>query len=280
MSRSFANSLLYAMRNLKLFALLLLPIMVGGCSILQGTKLLAPENAGFSKIASNLYVESGADEAAQAALRDAMAKAENAICTAYGSVNSRPVVHVCISEGCYGTFGGRGDRAKVYYGHLILLSPRGLNWHYIAHEWSHAEIFSRLTLSAWWWQLPQWFDEGIAVAVSEAPENSEAHWQFLVESNLPRPTREELYTFRSLSQWGDAVGRYGEKKNLERKAKGEPEIRPVYTAAGHELRPWLAKAGSAGLLRLIGQLNSGMAFEPAYRTADIAVERGAPRSSP
>ena len=279
MSRSRTNGLRYAMRNLTLPMLLLLPVMIGGCSILQGSKLLAPEKVGFSKIATNLYVEPGADETAQIALRDAMAKAESAIFAAYGSVNSRPVVHVCISEGCYGAFGGRGDRARVYYGNLILLSPRGSNWHYIAHEWSHAEIFSRLTITAWW-QLPQWFDEGIAVAVSEAPENSEAHWQFLVESNVPRPTREELYTFRSLSQWGDAVGRYGEKKNLARKAKGEPEIRPVYTAAGHELRPWLAKAGSAGLIRLIGQLNSGMVFEAAYRTANTAVARGAQRPSP
>lgn len=252
-------------RKPQLLALLLSAIMIGGCSILQGSKLIAPEDAGFSKVAPHLYVESGADEAAQETLRDAMAKAESAIRAAYGSVNSCPTVHACVSESCYDTFGGRGARAKVYYGRLILLSPRGLNWHYIAHEWSHAEMFSRLTFAAWRLRLPQWFDEGVAVAVSEAPENSEAHWQFLVESNVARPTREELYTFRTPSQWDDAVGRYGEKKNLERKARGEPEIRPVYTAAGHELRLWLANAGRAGLLRLIAQLNSGMDFESAYR---------------
>ena len=267
------------MRTLKLFALLLSLISIGGCSILQGSKLLAPENAGFSKVASNLYVETSADEASRTMLRQAMAKAEDAIRTAYGSVNSRPIVHACISEGCYDSFGGRGSRAKVYHGRLILLSPRGLNWHYIAHEWSHAELFSRLTIAAWWWKLQQWFDEGVAVAVSEAPENSESHWQFLIASNIPRPTRKELYTFKSLSQWDDAVGRYGEKKNRERKAKGEPEIRPVYTAAGHELRPWLAKAGSAGLLQLIEQLNSGVELESAYQTTNTSVERDAPQAA-
>lgn len=198
-------------------------------------------------------------------LRDAMEKAENSIRAAYGNVISRPVVHACITEKCYKVFDGYGSRAKVY-GDRILLSPRGLNWHYLAHEWSHAEMSSRLTLSAWW-RMPQWFDEGVAVAISEAPENSESHWLFLVESNIFRPTPEELHSFKSLRQWDDAVGRYGEKKNAERKAKGEPEIRPVYTAAGHELRPWLAKAGSAGLLAFIARLNGGEEFMSAYETA-------------
>lgn len=266
------------MRYLKNVMLLLLLNLIGGCSLLQGSKLLAPENFGMTAVTPSIYVEAGADEATRLKLRDAMEKAESAIRAAYGSVNSRPIVHACISEGCYEAFGGRSSVAKVY-GDRILLSPRGLNWHFLAHEWSHAEMRSRLALSAWW-RMPQWFDEGVAVAVSEAPEHSENHWQFLVTSNVTRPTREELHTYRSLRQWLNAVHRYGEDENIDRKAKGEPEIRPVYSAAGHELRPWLARAGSAGLLHFIAHLNGGEEFESAYQTANIATERNAPRPSP
>jgi hypothetical protein len=247
------------MRYLKMVIFPLLLSLIGGCGVLQGGKLLAPESFGLTPVAPNIYVEAGADEATRVKFRDAMEHAENAIRTAYGGVNSRPIVHACISEGCYEAFGGRGSIAKVY-GNRILLSPRGLNWHFLAHEWSHAEMRSRLTLSAWW-HMPRWFDEGVAVAVSEAPEHSESHWQFLVASNIPRPTREELHTFKSLRQWLDAVHQYGEDKNIERKAKGEPEIRPVYSAAGHELRPWLAKAGSQGLLAFLERLNEGEEFD-------------------
>lgn len=266
------------MPNPQLFVLLASLVTIGGCSVLHGNKLLAPENAGFSKVAPYLYVETGADETTQNALRDATARAERSIRTAYGSVSSRPIIHACVSESCYAAFGGPGPRAKVYDGHLILLSPRGLNWHYIAHEWSHAEMFSRLGIGAWW-KLPQWFDEGVAVAISEAPENSESHWRFLVETKVPRPTREELYTFKSLRQWDDAVGRYGEKQNLARRARGEDEIRPVYTAAGHEVRPWLASVGRNGLLGLIEQLNRGTDFETAYQPADPAAA-GETRQAP
>lgn len=265
------------MRFLKIVIFPLLLSLIGGCSVLQGVKLLAPESAGFSPVTANLYVETGADEETKARLRGAIDESERAIRTTYGNVMSHPTVYACISEGCYESFGGKGSRAKVY-GDRILLSPRGLNWHFLAHEWSHAEMFTRLNWSALW-HMQQWFDEGVAVAVSEAPEHSERHWQFLVDSNIPRPTREELHTFKSLRQWLDAVHRYGEAKNIERKRNGEPEVHPLYAAAGHELRPWLAKAGSQGLLALLKRLNDGEDFESAYRTIDIAVERDAPQAT-
>ncbi len=265
------------MRQFGIIVLLLTASLLSGCSVIQGGKLLTPESFGLTPVAPNIYVEAGADETARGNLREAMNKAEEVIHVAYGSVNSRPIVHACITEGCYEAFGGRGSVAKVY-GDRILLSPRGLNWHFLAHEWSHAEMSTRLTFSAWK-RMPQWFDEGVAVAISEAPEHSENHWQYLVTSNIPRPTREELHTFKSLRQWLEAVQRYGEDKNIERKAKGEPEIRPVYSAVGHELRPWLAKVGSLGLLAFIARMNDGEDFESAYQTANTAVERDAPQAA-
>ena len=253
-------------------------VTINGCSIFQGGKLLAPEYFGLTPVTPSIYVEPGADEVTRIRLRESMEQAESSIRAAYGDVASRPTVNACITEGCYEAFGGgRGSLAKVY-GKRILLSPRALNWHLLAHEWSHAEMSTRLTFFAWK-RMPQWFDEGVAVAVSEAPEHSQSHWQSLVVANIARPTREELRTFKSLRQWLDAVHRYGEEKNIERRAKGEPEIRPVYSAAGQELRPWLARAGSQGLLAFIARMNDGEDFESAYDTANTAVERDAPQAA-
>ena len=117
-----------------------------------------------------------------------------------------------------------------------------------------------------WKRTPQWFDEGLAVAISEAPENSENHWQFLITANIPRPTRAELLTYQSLQQWLAAVHRFGDDKNFERVAQGQPTLSPVYAAAVHEVRPWLAQVGSQGLLQVIQRMNEGMDFEAAYAT--------------
>ena len=253
------------MNKLKIFVLLF-SCLSSGCSNIQGSKLLLPESFNLTPISPTIYVEVGASDKIREQLLVDMKKAENAIRQTYGDVKSRPLVHACVSEECYESFGGRGSKAKVY-GNRILLSPRGLNWHFLAHEWSHSEIQTRLSFSAWW-QLPQWFNEGVAVVVSDDPKYSEKHWQFLVESNIPRPSQKELYRLKSLSQWLDAVKHYGATQNAVRRAKGESEIRPLYTAAGLEVRSWLSKTGSDGLLTFIESLNNGDEFESLYRTAN------------
>ena len=250
------------MNYVRLLVLLVSAGCIGGCSNIRGAKLLFPESFGLVEVQQNVYIEIGAGEKAKAEIREAVIKAESAIHSTYDGVEAHPVVHACITEECYASFGGIGSRAKIY-GNYILLSPRGLNWHFLAHEWSHDEMRARLTLAAWW-RLPQWFDEGLAVAVSEAPEHSEDQWRFLVASGAQRPTRTELFSYRSLRQWLEAVQHFGEAQNAERNARGEPEVRPVYAAAGHEVRPWLAEVGSQGLLELINKLNDGEEFETVY----------------
>lgn len=221
-----------------------------------------PETFGFVPIGPGLFVEQSADEATRNNLREAMEIARKAVISTYGDAKASPVVNACVTERCFWLHGGRGEFAKVF-GNRILLSPRGLNWHFIGHEWSHAEMFTRLNLSAWK-RLPQWFDEGVAVAVSEAPEHSEEHWQFLVVGNIARPAREELYALKTLDEWLDAARRYSDNKNRERRERGETEIHSLYAAAGHEVRPWLAQVGTPGLLGLIDRLNAGETFEAAY----------------
>lgn len=240
----------------------MLAVLLSGCSTLRGGRLLAPETFGFERVADNVYVEAGADAATRALLQDELRRAEVAMHAVYGEVLSSPVVHACLSDQCLYRFGGEGTFAKVY-GNRILLSRRGMNWHFIAHEWSHAELSKRLGLVAWR-EMPQWFDEGVAVVVSEAPEHSEQHWQYLDAHGIAKPNRDELHTFKKLAQWLGAAKRYQDGKNAERRARGEPEIHALYAAAGHEVRPWFAQVGTAGLLELIAQLNAGADFSALY----------------
>lgn len=270
------------MIRLRTITLLLTLGLLSGCgmlhSVAQSGKLFAPESFGLIQIAPHLYVEAGTDEATQDRLRADMARAEAAMRRAYGSVSARPTVHACITEKCYAAFGGQGSIAKVF-GQRILLSPRGLNWHFLAHEWSHAEMSTRLKLLAWK-RMPQWFDEGLAVTISEAPEHSENHWQWLINTDIPRPTREELLTYQSLQQWLAAVHRFGDDKNFERAAQSQPTLSPVYAAAGQEVRPWLAQVGSPGLLNLIQHMNAGSDFDTAYGPQTQQPSTPTPKSYP
>ena len=236
-------------------------VLIGG-KHLRGGLLWAPETFGFSQVSEDLYIEEGADAATRATLQAAMSRAEAAIRDAYGGVLSRPVVHACLSQDCLVRFGGQGTFGKAYANRL-LLSRRGMSWHFIAHEWSHAEMLKRLTLLGWR-EMPQWFDEGFAVVVSEAPEHSEVHWQYLEARGIAKPSREELISFKRFTQWQAAAARYHDGKNTERRARGEPEVHSLYAAAGHEVRPWFAKEGSEGLLKVIERLNAGAEFSAVY----------------
>lgn len=251
--------------------------LLTGCSVIQSGKMLAPESFGLTQITPHLYVEDGADAALKAQLQEAMTLAEAAVRANFGDVQSRPSVHACVSQLCFEALGGRGERAKVF-GRRILLSPQAHNWHLIAHEWSHAEMSTRLGFWAWK-RMPQWFDEGLAVLVSQAPEHSQAHWQFLVHHQITRPTRDELLALKSLKQWVEAFGRYNQE-NIQRKAKGESEISPVYAAAGHEVAIWFAQAGTTGLLKLIERLNNGADFDAAYQPGNTSWESAAPSPKP
>lgn len=263
-----------SLRLLRAATLTVLLLYLNGCSLMQSSKLLAPEPFGLTQVAPQVYIENTADAEAKEKLGADVLRARQAIAAFYGEVRSQPSVHVCLTEQCYWRFGGRGELAKVF-AYRILISPRAFNWHFIAHEWSHAEMLARLNFGAWR-RLPQWFDDGVAVAVSQAPEHSEEHWQYLRDKHIPRPTRQELYSYQSLSAWIDAVVRFGDNRNRERKARGEPEIHSLYTAAGHEVRLWLTQVGRPGLLAIIDKLNQGADFAAIYTPAPQPAEDLAP----
>ncbi|MCB2186042.1 MAG: hypothetical protein KQJ78_06465 [Deltaproteobacteria bacterium] len=254
------------MKYFKLFCIVLLGFLLAACTQLKYAKLALPECFGMTRLANDIYIEKGADQATKDRLLAARELARKQIAAAYGEVQSTPTVYACITEECFQSFGGVTARAKNIGGRL-LLSPRGLNWHYLAHEWSHDELYTRLGFWTWHRQMPQWFDEGLAVAISQAPEHSESHWQALAAAGVPRPGREELRASVSLQDWQALVRRYGVLQNEERRARGELEIHPVYAAAGHEVRPWLAQAGQAGLLELLQRLKEGESFAVAYAPA-------------
>ena len=244
------------MRQLPILTLLL-ALLLGGCNALPDSS-----DAGLQAIAPNIYVEPAMDGVTRARLIQTLAEAERAIGIMYGSVRSRPPVYACVTVNCYTHLGGTLGSTAEALDDRILLSPTGLNWHFIAHEWAHVELFTRMTPPAWK-QLPQWFNEGLAVAISQEPEYSENAWQYLLTANMPHPSYPELRGLRSLQQWTGAVGFY--QQQVQSRQFGGIGVSPVYTAAGHVVRNWLAAVGNQGVLMLIQRMNAGESFDAAYQ---------------
>lgn len=227
---------------------LLLALFTSGCNALPNAS-----DAGLQAITPHIHVEPAMDGMTRARLMQTITEAERAIGATYGSVRSRPPVYACVTIHCYTHLGGTYGSTAEALDDRILLSPTGLNWHFIAHEWAHVELFKRMTPAAWK-QLPQWFNEGLAVAISQEAEYSENAWQYLLTTRTPHPSYPELRALRTQSQWTGAVSFYQ-----------QANISPVYTAAGHVVRHWLAAVGNQGVLVLIQRMNAGESFDAAYQ---------------
>jgi len=247
------------MRPLPIIIAFFLAIAPAACSTLKSAKLWAPESFGMVSIAPQIYVDPAMEESARAELAEAINSARQRIRLYYGSILSDPEIIACSTEKCFQKTGGVTARAKAYGASKLLLSPRGQTAPMIAHEWSHAELHTRLNGYFEMNAIPRWFDEGLAVVVSNEPTHSEAIWLEIQQSGIITPMLSELET---REKWMAAVKKYGDTSiNVE-------QYKVVYATAGHEVRRWYRKAGRTGLTNLIESIRQNKPFSQAYMEAE------------
>ena len=229
--------------------------LITGCSTLNSAKLFAPESFGMEEIADNIYVDSNMEEWQQEQLLTSVETARQRIHLYYGSVVSEPQIFACSTEECFQAIGGVTARGKAYGASKLLLSPRGITAPMIAHEWSHAELHTRVGGFFKVKNIPRWFDEGLAVLVSDEPSHSEEVWKKMMASGTKIPHLTELETRK---QWLTAARQYGDTSiNPEKYSV-------VYTTAGHEVRSWYRKVGRVGLAKFIEEIRQDKPFKEAY----------------
>ena len=163
----------WALRGLG--ALLLLAVCALGALGLAEPAIAAlgcPGCYGFERLAGRLYVDPAMPAETRATLRRAMGEAPDRLARFYGGSASAPVVLACSDEACQRRING-GEALGVAYGSYGLrLSPRGLDRVIVLHELSHIELNARfgteravLGVGG----VPAWFDERVAVVVSDDP---------------------------------------------------------------------------------------------------------------
>lgn len=187
-----------------------------------------PSCYGFTDLGDGIYVEDGMPADRREAAKATVAAARARVRDFYGDLQSRPRVLLCGTDACYRPLGG-GSRGIALLDRALILSPRGADTVIIAHELAHAELHRRIGLTATLARsVPQWFDEGLAVVVSDDP-------RYLAPG--PDRCREnpdgDLPASRAA--WIETADSAG-----------------LYAKAGCKVSRWLdAHGGSTGLLRLV-----------------------------
>ena len=201
---------------------------------------------GFEKIESGIYVQSGMPVEEQALTKRVLVLAENRIRYFYGDIEYHPRVLICATQKCIGRIGG-GDATSGSVGaFVLLLGPKGMNEIDISHELSLIEVSGRIGIyHSIMDTVPAWFDEGVAVVASDAPE-----FAALAKANqngcLNTPT-DHLPVDKT--RWFEEASKY-------------PFI---YAQAGCRVAEWMAtRGGSHGISRLLARIAKGESFDRAY----------------
>jgi len=120
---------------------------------------------GLERVRKGLHVEPGISAAHRQQVTDAVDEGTRRVAAFFGGLRSDPEFLACLTDACYARIGGGGERGIAVLNRAVMLSPRGIDQVIAAHELTHVELHARLGNGS----VPQWFDEGLAVLVSDDP---------------------------------------------------------------------------------------------------------------
>ncbi len=127
----------------------------------------------------------------------------------------------------------------------ICVSDEYLELDILAHEITHAELHTRLSMRAYQ-RIPTWFDEGLATQNDYRERYSEEQWIAQTDNGENTVPLEDMDTPAEFYA-------------------GEAEDRRFrYLNAKHEIAKWMESHGQQGLLELLEKLNDGVDFYTAY----------------
>jgi len=207
--------------------------------------LACPMCYGLDPLGADTFVEHGMTPAERAHVADVLAEARNRVRAFYGELEATPRILVCSTEPCDRHLGGGGARGSSPGDIGLRLSPRGIDPVIASHELSHIELHHRLGLVRFLGSaVPAWFDEGLAVVVSDDPRylapigNPD---RCLVKSDESLPS--------AMREWTGGVSKDSQ----------------LYAKAACRVATWLLTSGSpSAVTRLVKRLSNGARFQDAY----------------
>ncbi|MFI5836603.1 hypothetical protein ACIA5A_23280 [Micromonospora sp. NPDC051300] len=197
-----------------------------------------PRCYGLVPVQGRLHAEPGLSDADRQRLVEVYREANRQVDEFYQGRRSDPTVLACLTTDCYQRIGGGGERGAAIRTWALMLSPRGISTTIAAHELSHVEFRTRL--GSRHAEVPQWFDEGLAVLVADDR-------RYLAPPTAPDRCRDA------------APGPLPETLAAWLRAAGADE--QVYARAACRVSRWVdAHGGRQAVLHLVDRLRDGERF--------------------
>jgi len=213
----------------------------------------------FEKYSDHLYFSEGTTPLQKDSLLQLFAGSKKRISRLWGSYTSAPTIVFCHTEEIYSKYGSTSGSPANFFGTplglYVVVSPDGLNTDIISHEMCHAELAQRLGWLTMTSQIPQWFNEGVAL---------------MADYRYP-DTRTSNRHNNYLQKWNQATSngvvkiKLSEISSVKDFFNGDQYwIYLAYLRSGLEVSRWLEIVKRDGLLDLVKKLNEGEDFDSAY----------------
>ncbi len=207
---------------------------------------------GMKNPAGNIYTSPTLNEQATNDILRKISDSKKISAKFWGSLNSDPVFIICSTEKEFNAFGEYKSEALTRVnpiGSYIVISPEGINENIIAHEITHAELYSR-TGFVNNYKIPEWFHEGLAVLSTENEINEE-----IINSKYNAATLNGKINI-SLDDFSFNEKYYGFKDKYD----------IYYITSEMKVMNWLIKYGkSSALKKFEADMNSGKSFEDSFK---------------
>jgi hypothetical protein len=217
--------------------------------------------SGFKSGNGKIYFSPDIKTKEYAGLKRLVSRAESRIDSFYTGRNSSPKVIICRTPQqyrryCSSTEGAGCSIGTPWGSTYVILNAQGMNTDVIAHEMSHIELLKRL---GWWKtarEVPQWFNEGLALMLDR---------RFIVETDPVQRYRAYRAEWRYYTRNGRNRLSLKEISTISEFFKGDQRhVMTAYMTSGMEVSRWLIKDEKGALARLIKQMNEGRTFAEAY----------------
>ncbi len=219
----------------------------------------------FKPLNNRFYVSPSSSLKHQKEAQKAITEAQGRVQKLWGERVGTPTIIVCekayeYAQFCHSDEGAGCSIGTPWGSSYIVLNLDGLNVDVIAHEMCHDELFTRL---GWWTttrQIPQWFNEGLALMVDH---------RFVAATDSVQRYLDYKEECAYVSNGGQIVLKLKEISSMRGFFSGpESHVMLAYMTAGTEVSRWLSHTGTQHIPTLINRIKSGDTFEVAYYDLD------------
>ncbi|WP_146202221.1 hypothetical protein [Dyadobacter jejuensis] len=215
----------------------------------------------FERVDGDIYVSKHLEGPLKKQITTVVTDSQHRVGALFGQYQSHPRIVVCATESEYKRYCnsnvGAGCSVGTPWGlHFVVVHLQGINTDVMSHEMSHIELLERL---GWWTVLvdvPQWFNEGLALMVDR---------RFVKSTNPVRRYRGYRREWRQYARELGWLLPLAQLEGMSAFTSPDPDrVMYAYMTSGKEVSRWQIESGPFALTKLIQKIKSGIPFAEAY----------------